>query len=190
MGVPEPAPGATQRAVVACRNEGAPRDVWDRSGPLLEDLHRILDLQKCPLDVTVFRSDDSFNLLFGQREAGAPPELREDLSVQELPIRSLLLDLVCRNVIVDLDEAFVALRQVVADDLCGQTAIRKVSIQVSLDLRDRNLIHKDVDLVELLLRQLLLDEIKLRGHHLCSFRPRSFSLQPARSQEPVHLQMA
>lgn len=182
MGGPEPAPGTTQRAVVACRNERALRDVWDRRGPLLEDLHRVLDLQKCPLDVTVFRSDDSLDLLHSQREASASPEFCEDFSVQELPVRSLLLDLVGRNVIVDLDETFVALWQVVADDLCGQTAIRKVSIQVSLDLRDRNLIHKDVDLVELLLRQLFLDEIKLGGHHLCSLRPCSFSLQPTRRQ--------
>ena len=78
--------------------------------------------------------DDSLDLVIGQRVASSPPKLREDLSVEKLPIGSLLLDLVRGNVVVHLDEALVVWWQVVADHFCGQTAIRKVPIQVPLDL--------------------------------------------------------
>lgn len=50
----------------------------------------------------------------------------------------------------------MALRQVVADCLGHEAAVREVSVEVAFDARDGNLIDPDVDLVQLCLLQLTL----------------------------------
>ena len=148
--------------IVTGRNKWTPRDVGYDCRAIHENLEGVLDLEQCLFDESVFCSDYTLNLVVFERESSPLSQFLKDFLVKKLPVRSLFADLIGWDVVVDLDEALMARRQVVLDDFGCQGSICEIPVQVSLDLWNWHLVHKYVHFMELILTQLIFNYHHLR----------------------------